>query len=55
MILNDGDNQNKIAWESRMFCTMKATHHALQHEAFLFFIYRHHFCESYAKYWCLCV
>jgi len=21
----------------------------------IFFIYRHHFCESYAKYWCLCV
>jgi len=38
MILNNGDNQNKKAWESRMFCTMKATHHALQHEAFFLFI-----------------
>jgi len=36
MNLNNGDiNENKKAWESRMFCNMKATHHALQHEAFL--------------------
>jgi len=34
MLLNNGDNQNKKAWESRMFCTLKATHHALQNEAF---------------------
>jgi len=30
MIHNNGDNQNKKAWELRMFCTMKA----LQGEAF---------------------
>jgi len=35
MILKNGDNQNKKAWESRMLCTMKVYYHALQHEAFL--------------------
>jgi len=35
---NNGNIQNKKAWESRMFCTMKATHHALQHEAFLIIV-----------------
>jgi len=45
--------KTKKAWESRMFCTMKAAHHALQHEAF--FIYCHHCCDSYAKSWSLCM
>jgi len=38
MVHNNGDNQDKKAWASRMFCTMKATHQTLQHEAFLFIV-----------------
>ncbi len=32
----NGDNQNKKTWELRMRLFYEVTHHALQHEAFLF-------------------
>jgi len=38
MIHNNGDNQSNKAWELRMFCTNKAIHHALQHEAFFIIV-----------------